>query len=210
MERKVGEIFTYGDKRYQVVKVDFGIGCIGCAFKTSGCSKYKSFLGRCSYVFRRDKTSVIFKLINNNNNMEIKNNQLTIEIPEGMEIDTENSSLAEGIIKFKPKDVTYSKIVNSFNSITNTNVYIHSSDTKALKAIAQLMNIAKYYNGDWKPDWSDPSEYKYFIVYNSNTYKVDYNWTSICDRVYFKNKKDAQSVIDNLNFRAILNVIYKN
>lgn len=209
MERKVGEIFTYRDKRYQVVKVDFGIGCIGCAFKTSGCSKYKSLLGHCSYIFRHDKTGVIFKLINNNN-MEIKNNQLTIEIPEGMEIDTENSSLAEGIIKFKPKDITYSKIVNSFNSITNTNVYIHSSDTKALKAIAQLMNIAKYYNGDWKPDWSDPSEYKYFIVYNSNTYKVDYNWTSIYDRIYFKNKKDAQSVIDNPNFRAILNAIYKN
>lgn len=33
MERKIGEIFTYGDKRYQVVKVDFGIGCIGCTFK---------------------------------------------------------------------------------------------------------------------------------------------------------------------------------
>lgn len=139
MERKIGEIFTYGDKRYQVVKVDFGIGCVGCAFKTSGCSKYKSLLGHCSYIFRHDKTGVIFKLINNN--MEIKNNQLTIDIPEGMEIDTENSSLAEGIIKFKSKCITYSKIINSFNSITNTNVYIHSSDTKALKAIAQLMNI---------------------------------------------------------------------
>lgn len=77
--------------------------------------------------------------------MEIKNNQLTIDIPEGMEIDTENSSLAEGIIKFKSKYITYSKIINSFNSMTNTNVYIHS---KALKAIAHLMNIAKYYNGD--------------------------------------------------------------
>ena len=191
MERKIGEIFTYGDKMYQVVKVDFGIGCIGCTFKTSGCSKYKFLLGHCSYIFRHDKTSVIFKLINNN--MEIKNNQLTIDIPEGMEIDTENSSLAEGIIKFKSKYITYSKIINSFNSMTNTNVYIHSSDTKALKAIAQLMNIAKYYNGDWKPDWSNPSEYKYFIVYNSNIYKVDYNWTSIYDRIYFKNKKRCSS-----------------
>lgn len=133
MERKIGEIFTYEDKRYQVVKVDFGIGCIGCTFKTSGCSKYKSLLGHCSYIFRHDKTSVIFKLINNN--MEIKNNQLTIDIPEGMEIDTENSSLAEGIIKFKSKCITYSKIINSFNSITNTNVYIHSSDTKTLKEV---------------------------------------------------------------------------
>lgn len=144
--------------------------------------------------------------------MKTNNNTLIIEIPEGMEIDTENSSLAEGIIKFKPKNITYSKIVNSFNSITNTNVYIHSSDTKALKAIAQLMNIAKYYNGDWKPDWSDPSEYKYCIVYNSNsnTYKVDYSWISIYDRIYFKNKKDAQSVINNPNFRDILDAIYKN
>lgn len=208
MERKIGEIFTYGNKTYQVVKVGIGIGCKGCAFETSGCSTYKSFLGHCSYIFRRDNTGIIFKLTNNN--MEIKNNQLTIDIPEGMEIDTENSSLAEGIIKFKSKCITYSKIINSFNSITNTNVYIHSSDTKALKAIAQLMNIAKYYNGDWKPNWSDPSEYKYFIVYNNSTYIVDYNWTSIYNKIYFKNKKDAQSVIDNPNFRAILNAIYKN
>lgn len=208
MERKIGEIFTYGDKRYQVVKVDFGIGCIGCTFKTSGCSKYKFLLGHCSYIFRHDKTSVIFKLINNN--MEIKNNQLTIDIPEGMEIDTENSSLAEGIIKFKSKYITYSKIINSFNSMTNTNVYIHSSDTKALKAIAQLMNIAKYYNGDWKPNWSDQNEYKYFIIYNGDIYKVDHNWTTISNNIYFKNKKDAQAVIDNPNFRDILDVIYKN
>ena len=142
--------------------------------------------------------------------MEIKNNQLTIDIPEGMEIDTENSSLAEGIIKFKSKYITYSKIINSFNSMTNTNVYIHSSDTKALKAIAHLMNIAKYYNGDWKPNWSDSKEYKYFIVYNNNTYIVDYNWASIYNKIYFKNKKDAQAVIDNPNFRYILDAIYKN
>ena len=204
MERKIGEIFTYNGKMYQVVKSDI---CENCAFRENDCSILRSHIGLCVSSIRTDKTNIMFKEINN---MEIKNNQLTIDIPEGMEIDTENSSLAEGIIKFKSKCITYSKIINSFNSITNTNVYIHSSDTKALKAIAQLMNIAKYYNGDWKPDWNNPNEYKYFIVYNCNTYKVDYNWTSIYDRVYFKNKKDAQSVIDNLNFRAILNAIYKN
>lgn len=204
MERKIGEIFTYNGKMYQVAKSDI---CENCAFRENDCSILRSRIGLCISSIRTDKTNVIFKEINN---MEIKNNQLTINIPEGMEIDTENSSLAEGIIKFKSKCITYSKIINSFNSITNTNVYIHSSDTKALKAIAQLMNIAKYYNGDWKPDWSNPNEYKYFIVYNNSTYVVDYNWTSIYNRIYFKNKKDAQSVIDNPNFRAILNVIYKN
>lgn len=204
MERKIGEIFTYNGKIYQVVKSDI---CANCAFRENDCSILRSRIGLCVSSIRFDKTNVVFKEINN---MEIKNNQLTIDIPEGMEIDTENSSLAEGIIKFKSKCITYSKIINSFNSITNTNVYIHSSDTKALKAIAQLMNIAKYYNGDWKPNWSDSSECKYFIVYNNNTYIVDYNWASIYNKIYFKNKKDAQSVIDNPNFRAILNTIYKN
>ena len=204
MERKLGEIFTYNGKMYQVVKSDI---CENCAFRENDCSILRSRIGLCVSSTRFDKTNVVFKEINN---MEIKNNQLTIDIPKGMEIDTENSSLAEGIIKFKSKCITYSKIINSFNSITNTNVYIHSSDTKALKAIAQLMNIAKYYNGDWKPNWSDSSEYKYFIVYNNNTYIVDYNWASIYNKIYFKNKKDAQSVIDNPNFRAILNAIYKN
>ena len=205
MERKLGEIFTYNGKIYQVVK---GFSCKGCAFIKNGCCDLvNELLGPCDYTKRTDKTNVIFKEINN---MEIKNNQLTIDIPEGMEIDTENSSLAEGIIKFKSKCITYSKIINSFNSITNTNVYIHSSDTKALKAIARLMNIAKYYNGDWKPDWSDPSEYKYFIVCNMDTYKVDYGWTTIFSNIYFKNKKDAQAVIDNPNFRDILDAIYKN
>lgn len=204
MERKIGEIFTYNGKMYQVAKSDI---CENCAFRENDCSILRSRIGLCISSIRTDKTNVIFKEINN---MEIKNNQLTINIPEGMEIDTENSSLAEGIIKFKSKCITYSKIINSFNSITNTNVYIHSSDTKALKAIAQLMNIAKYYNGDWKPNWNDPSEYKYFIVYNNSTYIVDSNWASIYNKIYFKNKKDAQSVIDNPNFRAILNAIYKN
>ena len=204
MERKIGEIFTYNGKMYQVVKSDI---CENCAFRKNDCSILRSRIGLCVSSTRFDKTNVVFKEINN---MKIKNNQLTIDIPEGMEIDTENSSLAEGIIKFKSKCITYSKIINSFNSITNTNVYIHSSDTKALKAIAQLMNIAKYYNGDWKPNWSDSKEYKYFIVYNNNTYIVDYNWNSIYNKIYFKNKKDAQAVIDNPNFRAILNVIYKN
>ena len=215
MERKIGEIFTYGNKTYQVVKVGIGIGCIGCAFKTSGCSKYKSFLGHCSHILRRDNTGVIFKLINNNNNnnMEIKNNQLTIEIPEGMEIDTENSSLVEGVIKFKPKYITYSKIINSFNSITNTNVYIHSSDTKKLKALAQLMNIARYYNKDWEPHWKDLNETKYYIRYSNSfndtpAYEVDWNQGTTPTGICFKNKEDAQSVINNPNFRIILNTVF--
>lgn len=43
MERKIGEVFTYNGKTYQVVKVDFCIGCAGCAFYACGCREHKSF-----------------------------------------------------------------------------------------------------------------------------------------------------------------------
>lgn len=175
MERKIGEIFIYKDKTYQVVEVETDEECKGCAFEFSSCCT--SSLGDCSPAHRTDGASVIFKAINN---MEIKNNQLTIDIPKGMEIDLENSDLAKGIVKFKKKDITYEDVEYTLKLGKNCkSIIINESNASKLVTLSRLMNIAKYYNGDWKPDWSDQNEYKYSIIYNRNTYKVDHNWTSI-------------------------------
>ena len=201
MERKIGEIFIYKDKTYQVVKVETDEECKGCAFEFSSCCM--SLLGDCSPTHRTDSASVIFKEINN-----MENNQLTIDIPEGMEIDLENSDLAKGIVKFRSKWLTIAEIIScewSYSSIT-----VSASTRKKIIAISNLMDIAKYYNGDWKPDWDNQNEYKYSIVYNRGIYKVDYGLMTIFSNIYFKNKKDAQAVIDNPNFRDILDAVYKN
>jgi hypothetical protein len=59
MERKLGEIFTYNGKIYQVVK---GFSCKGCAFIKNGCCDLvNELLGPCDYTKRTDKTNVIFK-----------------------------------------------------------------------------------------------------------------------------------------------------
>jgi hypothetical protein len=105
MERKIGEVFTCNGKTYKVVK---SILCTHCAFKGKLCGLIGPSTGSCMPNSRSDNTSVIFKEINN---MEIKNNQLTIDIPEGMEIDLENSDLAKGIIKFRDKWITIAEIV---------------------------------------------------------------------------------------------------
>ena len=202
MERKIGEIFIYKNKTYQVVEVEIDEECKGCAFEFSSCCT--SLLGDCSPTHRTDGASVIFKAINN-----MENNQLTIDIPEGMKIDLENSDLAKGIVKFKKKDITYDDILQAYaTDFGGIRVPNHCIDK--ILAISQLMNIAKYYNGDWEPNWSDPSMYKYFIICAGDTYKVDYNCKSIYNNIYFKNKKDAQAVINNPNFRNILDAIYKN
>ena len=204
MERKIGEIFTYKGKTYKILKATYG--CRGCALYRQTCIDINE-IESCFANDREDKTSVIFKEINN---MKIKNNQLTIDIPKGMEIDIENSDLTKGVIKFKPKYITYNDIVNSANSIDSISALVQSGNMLKLEAIEQLMSIARYYNKDWQPNWNE-GELKYFIVLNhcSNTYGIDYDQSYNSGVVYFKNKKDAQSVIDNPNFKEILDTIYR-
>ena len=205
MERKIGEVFTYNGKTYQVVEVETAEECKGCAFESSSCCT--SLLGDCSPKYRTDGTSVIYKEIKG---MEIKNNQLTIDIPEGMEIDLKNSDLAKGIVKFKKKNITYENVEDALKLGKNCkSIIVNESNASKLVALSKLMNIAKYYNKDWKPNCG---EYKYHITYNieDNTYLLDYNSIYTLGTIYFKNRKDAKAVIDNPNFRDILNAIYKN
>lgn len=204
MERKVGETFTYKGKTYQVIKILHNDKCAECVFNDIIKCNH-SILGECINALRKDNNNIAFKEINN---MEIKDNILTIEIPEGMEVDTENSDLAKGIIKFKNKVLSYKTV---YCEICNKSLVIdiHKEDENKLRAMSRLMNIAKYYNKDWRPDWSTASEYKYFIICVDDIYKIDYSWKSASNNIYFKNKKDAQEVIDNPNFRDILDAIYK-
>lgn len=209
MERKIGEIFTYKGKTYKVVP---SLGtCKDCDFyngTTCFDEPLKSKRGNCSC--RKDKKYVIFIELYN---MEIKNNQLTIDIPEGMEIDLENSDLAKGIVKFKKKDITYENVEDALKLGKNCkSIIINESNASKLVALSKLMNIAKYYNGDWKPNWRSLTESKYYIYYStrSNTYGVSNTSSTKYINIYFRLYKDAKAVIDNPNFRDILDAVYKN
>ena len=204
MERKIGEVFTYNGKTYQVVEVEIDEECKGCAFEFSSCCS--SLLGDCSPIYRTDDASVIFKAINN-----MENNQLTIDIPEGMEIDLENSNLAKGIVKFKKKYITYDDILQEC-STNFSGIRVRNHCINKIIAISQLINIAKYYNKDWNPNWRSLEESKYYIYYSTrnNTYGVANTSSTKYGNIYFRSYKDAQEVIDNPNFRDILDVVYKN
>ena len=177
---------------------------------------------------RTDKTSIIFKEIKG---MEIKNNQLTIDIPEGYEIDKENSTFK--CIRFKPikKYLTYKEVAEKLNkdicffiakgkiqsysqyaSYDNPGVANSYRQIEKILAINQLMNIAKYYNVDWKPNWSNSKENKFCIKfdYHKDRLYVDYNNSIGAGDVFFKNSEDARTVINNPNFRDILDTIYKD
>ena len=141
--------------------------------------------------------------------MEIKNNQLTIDIPEGMEIDLESSDLAKGIIKFKSKSLTYEDISQALFTDYGSLVVSNHNIPKLL-AIAKLMNIAEYYNKKC------PKEEKKIHCINFDKRNLEYFIQDYTSSIVvrglipiFNNKEDAKAVIDNPNFKEILDLIYK-
>lgn len=142
--------------------------------------------------------------------MEIKDNKLVLDIPKGMEVDVEKSDLKAGIIAFKKSPLSYEDVISTLIDLGFRPVVanVTNSNVKKIVALDKLMDIAKCYNGDWKPDWNS-KEYKYNIM-RTNEYGITSSSHYDEGAIYFKNKEDAQAVIDNPNFRSILDAIYKD
>lgn len=159
--------------------------------------------------------------------METK--ELKIQAPEGYEIDKENSTFES--IKFKPikEDITYRDVCKNIfnrdiayyidehgeikrgylcNSICDKNNTTTRTQLERLLALNQLLNIATYYNSRVKE--SDGlymiSYIKFYDLYCVST-STPYA-TGIT--ALFNREEDAQKVIDNPNFREILDTIYKD
>lgn len=113
---------------------------------------------------------------------------LEFKIPEGYVFDKDNST--ENVIRFKPikKKITYQDVKEKLfpdsksmfylgkeGGITQTfSIKYHSRELlvstsqqqlQQIRALNKLMNVAKYLNGDWKPDWNDEYEDKFYIYY---------------------------------------------
>ena len=227
----IGTIFTYNGNEYEVCEdnnIDYI--CNQCAFNGINCDSIKNIRGNCTISGRTDCTQVYYKQINNETmkkdsdnvvcptfNTNDSLNDLHIECPEGYSIDVEHSDLSKGIIKFKNDNITLEDIYENQGKDTFiTNIVINNTYTyNKISAIATLLDIANYYNKGWKPDFNNKTTYKYVIQYNGienkhTHYSVDYDVCLNRCCVYFKNQEDAQDVIDNPNFRDILDTIYKD
>ena len=140
----------------------------------------------------------------------IDDNKIVLDIPKGMEVDVKKSDLKAGIIAFKKKEISYADVLSALagKGVCPADIKVPEMIAGKIIALARLMTIAKYYNRDWKPDWKS-NECKYNIMRTSEygiTSSSNYNEGAI----YFKNKEDAQAVIDNPNFRSTLDAIYKD
>ena len=229
----IGTIFTYNGNKYKVCKDDdCHYTCNKCAFNGINCDTIKGIRGNCIFGHRTDHAQIYYIQINDETmnkdsdnssiitptfNTDNSLNDLHIECPEGYSIDVEHSDLSKGIIKFKNDNITLEDIYKDDNTDYAANLVILSENKlfNKLLCIARLIDIANYYNKGWKPDFNNKTTYKYVIQYNGienkhTHYSVDYDVCLNRCCVYFKNQEDAQAVIDNPNFRDILDTIYKD
>ena len=201
-----------------------------------------NIFGECSSLRRLDKKSVVFVEIpkydsKDNSKYEyykisplwVYNNPtqlrpIELVLPNGHEIDVESSDLSKGIIRFKRKWLSLEQM---YNMAKATNYHTCLSEIKdstgdktcevreKLIAIANLMDIASYFNGSWEYDVTE-EVVGYSIAYYKFVEEPHYSVCKIENSVYtyygnpvFKNEADAQYVIDNPNFRDILDNIFK-
>lgn len=158
--------------------------------------------------------------------METK--ELKIQVPDGYEIDKENSTFE--CIKFKlaKKYITYKDVCNKLfknfqgylisgygeiedfsyesdkfepNSATNR------KQLDRLLALNQLLNITEYYNRQHVK-----FDKCYTILYYNKKYKTSEvsQFYSFGIKPIFNRMEDVQAVIDNPNFKEILDMVYKD
>lgn len=238
----IGTKIEYNGKIYEVVE---SANCGDCSL-ASICSisgiytcnrnddvlprdKRINIFGECSFTTRSDDKSVVFAEISTTKEQDVYNvaplyktndeiMSIRINIPNGYVIDKENSDLSKGIIKFKNKWLTLKqiyKLAKEEHYLTSRSAIKDFSDGKLI-AIANLMDIARYFNGNWK----------YHNRGDNCCYLIAYDKTKTTDDCYqvvhinsdtdmyfgnimFKNEADAQYVIDNPNFRVVLDRIFK-
>lgn len=81
--------------------------------------------------------------------------------------------------------------------------------TQKVIAINCLLNVAKYLNGDWKPDWNDSMDTKYYLSLDKwcetskPTIMVHHALLECGSFVYFKTEELAQRAIDILGSDTI-------
>lgn len=194
-----------------------------------------NIFGECSGLRRPDTKSVVFVEIPKDDSKDnskydyykisplwVYNNPTQLRpiefvLPNGHEIDVESSDLSKGIIRFRRKWLTIEqlyKLAKKNNHVTHRDSIKHFSDSK-LVALANLMDIAKYFNGYWEYNITK-EDVGYAIAYYKFVEEPHYSVCKIENSVYtyygnpvFKNEADAQYVIDNPNFRDVLDMIFK-
>ena len=195
MERKIGEIFDFNNKKIKVVSAEGPCSCKDCIFVSGKyCIRGEAinFVGLCFYTHRSDQISVKFIEIKKDVKMD-KQKELTIFIPEGYEIDEKKSTFEKIIFKKKKQEIkTWSDLIGEkipkgsvyisgtsqikeenadllFWKDSEKNIFIDKRHAKAALAMAQISQLMPYYGGAiTDEEWKNINVNKYSLRRHDN------------------------------------------
>lgn len=208
-ERKLGEEFTYNGTKLKCVKEGYPTNCNGCFFQgICASTKSSSKRGECEESLRTDLTGIKFVAVqkepdNSKSNVErglvVTNVSNIVEIPENIEVDTENSN--DTIIRFKKKEQkikTFQDLIDnkedfpeescyinsSYSDIDSCevdefseddkNVFIDKTHAKSALAMSQISQLMPYYGGAiTKEEWDNDNLVKYVLDRRQNGVNID-------------------------------------
>lgn len=152
--------------------------------------------------------------------METK--EMKIQVPEGYEIDKENSTFEKIVFKKEERKLPKSweelhlikgwfvengsgvhEFGNCFTTSKNRNLFPTKEEAEACVALAQLCQLRDIYNEGWKPNWAMYKTEKWCIeVVN---YKITKNTYYTIHRVLaFKTKELRDKFLEN--FRDLIEI----
>ena len=149
----------------------------------------------------------------------MKENELTIEIPDGKIVDWDESKKQNKIV-LKDKQLTYEgvckKLFNgeiyytttngkicSFNItqyVTDPNNATTEHQLECILAKNKLANVAKYLNDGWKPNKGD---FVFFLTHWEYLSVGMYHFENYGNQIIFKNREVAQQAVEILGEETI-------
>lgn len=147
--------------------------------------------------------------------------QITITVPDNYElkqvgntytiVEKENKLTYEGVSEklFLNREVVHFNGAGEIETFTcevghsyPTNCTSQKQVEKLL-AINKLMNVAKWLNNGWQPDWDEINEDKYYMDIHDDTIAIEYACNTACMDIYFKSRELAKKAIEILGEETI-------
>lgn len=142
----------------------------------------------------------------------MKTKELKIQVPEGYEIDKENSTFE--CIKFKKKAISFVDIIDKYENECSYPVKLLATSNNHMNkliAINSLLLVAKYLNKGWAPNFNSCKHRNYYITIRGNKLFIDYCFCINTGAVaYFKNEELAQQAINILGEEVIKQALSPN
>lgn len=183
--------------------------------------------------FREDGAKCNFDIVDFISDTNMKENELTIEIPDGKIVNWDESKKQNKLV-LKDKQLTYKDICGAlykdkivyytdmnggidnmpFSELTEDTPYDSNNATiehqlECILAKNQLANVAMFLNNGWAPNY-DKEDYGWFIYYHEYSNKL---YFSVSDKfeynnnVLFKSKELAQQAIEILGKEIVMRAV---